>query len=325
MTAILLIFQADSKHKEITDIYVGLVVCRAESRLYAPDQILGFVKDIEVDLQEVHDALKARSDPGKRHAFYLCVDNLSGAMSVPTDPPYCLVYPTSYVKGIEPDHFDTHNSPTGTRLHHCVCHATLQFSNDDPNYTESCLILPRGVQYNDRLYPTILEPWNHCGLLIDPATGEPYPMEVVGDFRTEDPIFKGCYRDSLLYSDADLCRLRQWKIHLPAFQGEIPVPPVPSYQQVREPMVTKQSPHRAAALDTPAESSKAKCSNSKSRPQRGSRRSSNTSTPKCPDSTSAKKPSYPTESTPHDQVKSPHAHNSCKHGHSPSPTSARHK
>ena len=166
-------------------------------------------------------------------------------MSVPTDPPYCLVYPTSYIKGIEPDHFNTHNSPTGMCLHHCVCRATLQFSDNDPKqrtkYIRSHLILPCGVQYNEQLYPSILEPWNHRGPLTDPTMGEPYPMEVVGDFRAMDLIFKGCSGDSLLYSDTDLARLRWWKIYLPMFQGEIPVPPAPSYRQVREPSVTKQS------------------------------------------------------------------------------------
>ena len=143
--------------------------------------------------------------------------------------------------------------------------------NDDPKehtkYVRSRLILPHGVQYNDQLYPTILELWNHCGPLIDPTVGEPYPMVVVGDFRVGDPIFKECYRDSFLNSDADLARLRWQKIYLPMFQGEIPMPSAPSYRQVREPAATKQSPHRAAASDTHAESTKAKCSNSKSRPQ----------------------------------------------------------
>ena len=270
MTAILLVFHADSRHEKITNVYMGLMVCRVESRLYNPDQILGFVKDIEGDLQVKHDALKARGDLGKRCTYCLFVDNLSGNMSIPTDPPYCLVYPTSYVKGVQPDHFDTRNSPAGTCLHHCVCCATLQFSNDDPKecteYIGSHLILPQGAQYNNRLYLTILEPQNHRSPLVDPAMGEPYPMEVVGGFRAMDPIFKGCYGDSLLYSDADLARLRQQKIYLPTFQGEIPMPPAPSYWQVREPAVTKQSPHRVAASGTPAES-KAKCSHSKSRPQ----------------------------------------------------------
>ena len=270
-TAILLVFQADSQHEEITDVYMELVVHRVESCLYAPDQILDFIKDIEVNLQVVCHALKARGDPCKRRAFCLFVSNFGGTMSVPTDPPYCLVYPTSYLRDADPDHFDTHNNPVGTCLHHCVCHATLQFNNDEPkectNYAGSHLILPHWAQYNDQLFPTILKPWNHHSLLIDSVMREPYPMEMVGDFWAVDPIFKGCYRDSLLYSDADPHQLRWWGIHLPTFQGEIPIPPAPSYWQVREPAVTKQSPHRAAASDTPAESPKAKCSSSKSGPQ----------------------------------------------------------
>ena len=90
-TAILLVFQADSQHEEITDVYVGLIVCRVESCLYALDQILDFVKDIEVNLQVAHDALKAGGNPSKRHTFCIFVSNFGGAMSVPTDPPYCLV------------------------------------------------------------------------------------------------------------------------------------------------------------------------------------------------------------------------------------------
>ena len=217
------------------------------------------------------NVLGAGGDPGKRHAFCLFVSNFGGALAIPTDPPYCLVYPTCYVRDADSDHFDTHNNPAGTRLHCCICRATLQFSNDEPkectNYIESHLILPREAQYNDQLFQAILELWNHRNPLIDSVTGKPYLMETVGNFRAADPIFKGCYEDSLLYSDADLHQLRWWGIHLPTFQGEIPVPPAPSYWQVREPTVTKQSPHKAAALDTPAEFPKAKHSSSKSGPQ----------------------------------------------------------
>ena len=99
------------------------------------------------------------------------------------------------------------------------------------------------------------------------------------------------------------------------------MPPAPSYQQVRELAVTKQSPHRAAALDTSVESPKAKRSSSKGRPSWGSRRSSNTWTLKCPDSTSAKKPSCPKDSTPDDQTKSSQACSSCKCSCLPSPIS----
>ena len=121
MMAILLVFQADSEHKRIINVYMGLVVRRVDSHLYSPSQINDFIQDIDVDLWEACNALKAGCDASKRHAYCLFVGNLSGIMSVPTDPPYCLVYPTTYVKGAEPDHFNTQNSPTGTCLHHCVC------------------------------------------------------------------------------------------------------------------------------------------------------------------------------------------------------------
>ena len=162
MTTILLVFQVDGRHEKITDVYMGLVVRRVDSHLYSPSQIPDFIQDIEGDLRVACNTLKAECNPGKRHAYCLFVDNLSGIMSIPMDLSYCLVYPTSYIKGVEPNHSDTCNSPTGMRLHHCVCCATLQFSNDDPKlrtqYIESHLILPCGVQYNDRLYPSILEP-----------------------------------------------------------------------------------------------------------------------------------------------------------------------
>ena len=212
----------------------------------------------------------------------------------------------------------------GTCLHRCVCRATLQFSNTDPKqctkYTGSRLVIPHGVQYNDRLYPAILEPWNHCGLLIDPITGEPYPMEVVGDFKATDPIFKGSYGDSFLYSEDDLVRLRWQKVYLPTFQEKIPMPPTPSYRQNSEPAAAKQSPHRVAAPDTSLESPKTRHSSSKSGPPRGTGHGSNTSTPKHPNTTSAKKPSCPQESTPDHPAKSPQARSSWKRCRSPSPT-----
>ena len=152
-TTILLVFQADGQHERITDVYVGLMVCRVQSCLYTLDQILDFVKDIEVNLKAAHNVLKARGDPNKRHTFCLFVSNYGGAMSIPADPPYCLIYPMSYVRDVELDHFDTHNNLAGTCLCHCICCATLQYMNDDPNqcreYSGSWLILSHRAQYKE--------------------------------------------------------------------------------------------------------------------------------------------------------------------------------
>ena len=164
-TAILLVFQADSQHERITDVYVGLMAHRVESCLYTLDQILDFVTDIEVNLKAACDTLKAGGDPSKRHAFCLFVSIYWGAMSVPSDLPYCLVYPTSYMRDMEPDHFNTHNNLAGPYLHCCICHTTLQYINDDPNqhgeYAGSRLILPHRAQYKEQLFPEILKLQNH--------------------------------------------------------------------------------------------------------------------------------------------------------------------
>ena len=219
------------------------------------------------------------------------------------------------------------STPTTTQLEP-TCTAAyvmphLQFTNNNPNqhrkYSGSHLILPCRAQYNDRLFPVILEPQNHQKLLMDSSTKEPSPMELVGDFWVADPIFKGCYGDSLLYSDVDLCWLRWPGIHLSAYREEIPVPPAPSYRQAREPKVMKQSPPRAVTPNLSMESPKTKHSSGKGSPHHSLGHSSNTSTPKCPDSTSAKKPSCSKEPTSDSQEKSPRAHGSRKHGHSPSP------
>ena len=120
---------------------------------------------------------------GKRCNFCLFVSNYGGTMYILTDLPYCLVYPTSYMRDIEPDHFDTCNNPAGTHLHCCICCTMLQFANDDPHqhreYSGSRLILPCRAQYKERLFPEILKPQNHWGPLTDPANEEPYPMELM--------------------------------------------------------------------------------------------------------------------------------------------------
>ena len=323
-TAILLVFQADGQHERITDVYVRLMVCQVQSRLYTPDQILDFVADIEVDLKMACDALKAGSDPSKRRAFCFFVSNYGGTMSIPTDPPYCLIYPMSYVRDIELDHFDTHNNPAGTRLHHCICHTTLQHMNDDPNqhreYAGSCLILPHGAQYKEQLFPKILKLWNHQELLTDSITKESFPMELVRDFRLMDPIFKGCYGDSFLYTDVDLGWLRQHGIHLSPYWSKIPASPAPSYLQAKQLKATKWFPPWAMTLNPAVESPKAKHSGGKGRHHHSLGCSSNTSTPKCPDSSSAKKPCNSKEPAPNKQDKSPRSHGSCKCGHPPSPS-----
>ena len=239
----------------------------------------------------------------------LPANNYGDIMSVPMYLPYCLVYPMSYMKDVEWDHFDTHNNPAGTCLHCCICRTTPQYMNDNPRYHRayggSCLILSHGAQYEERLFPKILEPWNHQVPLTDPITQEPFPMKLMGDCRSMDPIFKGCYGDLFLYSNMDLGQLRWWEIHLPPYWGEIPTSLAPSYLQAKLSEAMKRSLLQAVMPTTVAESPKTKCSGSKGGHHHSSGHSSNTSTPKCSHSTSAKKPSSSKEPVPKEQDKSP--------------------
>ena len=177
--------------------------------------------------------------------------------------------PTSYVKDVELDHFDTCNNPVGTHLHHCICHTTLQHMNDNPNqcreYGRSHLILPYRAQYKERLFPEILELQNHWAPLTDSITKEHLPMELVRDFRSTDPIFKGCYGDLFLYSKVDLGQLGQRGVHLPPYQSEILAPLAPSYLQAKQPKAMKQSPLWAMTPNPAVESPKTKHSGGKGR------------------------------------------------------------
>ena len=101
-------------------------------------------------------------------------------------------------------------------------------------------------------------------------------------------------------------------------RGEIPTLPAPSYQQARQPRVTKPSPPRAATPSPPVESPKAKRSGGKGGPHHGTGCSSNTSTLKCPNSTSTKKPSSSKGPTSNGQEMSPKVHGSHKCSCSPS-------
>ena len=97
----------------------------------------------------------------------------------------------------------------------------LQYANLSMDHRQqhhrSCLVIPRGVQYN-HLLPEIMMPHNHQEPLVDLSMGEPFPVVPVRDFQLED-IFPRTPGDSLLYTSEELeklCRMRyQVAMHHP--------------------------------------------------------------------------------------------------------------
>ena len=108
-TAILLVFLSDYQHKTIKYIYIGLVVCLAGCQLYEQKAILWFIKSIEDDLKKARSKWAAGKNPGKACSFSMFIGNFGSLMAVPTDPPYCLMYPNIYSNEVplkEKNHFN---------------------------------------------------------------------------------------------------------------------------------------------------------------------------------------------------------------------------
>ena len=92
-TAILIVFLFDEEHQGIKHLNISLVVCHEECCFYMQDGILPFVKSIEADLKKAGDRCAQNKDPGGVCSCSLLIANYGGIMAVPTNPPYCLVYP----------------------------------------------------------------------------------------------------------------------------------------------------------------------------------------------------------------------------------------
>ena len=131
-TAILLVFLSDYQHKTIKYINIGLVVCCTSCQLYEQKAIPFFIKSIEVNLKKARLKQAAGKDPGEAHSFSMFIGNFSGLMVVPTDPPYCLMYPNIYSNEVPPkdkNHFNIMGGPPRLHTYTCICHALLQHAD----------------------------------------------------------------------------------------------------------------------------------------------------------------------------------------------------
>ena len=238
-------------------------------------------------LKKARDRCAQNKDPGGVCSYSLLIANYGGIMAIPTDPPYCLVYPIVYNDDTEDqNHFNTAASPSGMHTHACMCHTLLQHVDKDPDhrktYEGSHLIIPCGAQYRT-LFLEIVVPGNHWGPLNDPNTGEPYPMATAGDFCLIDPLFPGSPGDSLLFKEDDLNRLKGKGFRVSTYREEKPQPTVPKEDK-------HKSPHTKMNMWCSSHKEEESCKTSSS--------NSGASSPLQPDSTSSKKSSCQRKCSP---------------------------
>ena len=131
-TAILLVFLSDDQHEAIEYVHIGLVVCHTGCQLYEQKSIPWFIKSKEDDLKKARSKWVAGKDPAKVRSFSMFVGNFGGLMAVPTDPPYCLMYPNIYSNEVPPEdknHSNVTGGPPRLSTHTCICRALLQHAN----------------------------------------------------------------------------------------------------------------------------------------------------------------------------------------------------
>ena len=97
-TAIFLVFLSDDQHETIEYVHIGLVVHCIGCQLYEQKAIPMFIKSIEDDLKKARSKWAAGKDLGEACSFSMFVGNFGGLMAVPTELPYCLMYPTSTMR-----------------------------------------------------------------------------------------------------------------------------------------------------------------------------------------------------------------------------------
>ena len=146
-TAILIVFLSGEQHTAIQHIHISSVVHCISCNLYDQDGILPFINSIEEDLKKAQEKQDAGKDPGGVHSYAMLVTNFGSTMAIPTDPLYCLVYPTIYNDDVDikdQNHFNTAASPPGLCTPRCMCHTLLQHADLTKahkwKYNGSCLI-----------------------------------------------------------------------------------------------------------------------------------------------------------------------------------------
>ena len=242
------------------------LVSHVGSELFGQDGILPFIESIESDLKQVREMCKQGREVSHMQSYTCLMANYGGMMALPTDPSYCLMYPTVYTTG----------SPLGLCTKACVCHSLLHLMDMDPmnrqQFKGSCLLVLHGAQYKN-LFPIITEPCNHRGLLIDLNTEQPYPMEVVGNFCLEDTFLPGCPGDSLLFHDDELAELAKQGFCIPTYKVKA--------RESAGGSKTHQSPHSKEHSQKPPHKDEGS--------SKQSSKSSGTSSPRAPNSMSTSK------------------------------------
>ena len=181
--SILLAFLPDWHIQDIESIGIGCVI----RRLGTP---MGDMSSVHMMIDSVRSILKTEADKHRPHcrAYMMLIGNYGGHMGFTTEPPYCVAYAAEYW-----DKDPSKMTPCEPLNHSyamvsdkMMVRRLLSVPNWDPSERKCTkggrLLILRGVQFGSKLFPELVIPRNHAGLLVDSATGHDAPLRTIGSF-----------------------------------------------------------------------------------------------------------------------------------------------
>ena len=156
------------------------------------------------------------------------IGNYGGHMAFTTDPPYCVAYAADY------QNKDPAKMTPCKPLNHTYAMVTdnmmvrrlLSLLNWEPTERKHTkgghLLIPRGVQFGPKLFPEIVIPCNHAGLLVDLAMWQEVSFQTIGPFQAIDTIFPSLPGDLELFTAEEVAQLKELGVLNPTHMPEHP-------------------------------------------------------------------------------------------------------
>ena len=145
----------------------------------------------------------------------MLIGNYGGHMAFTTEPPYCVAYAVDYQDN-DPSKMMPHktlNHPYAMVTNNMMVRRLLSVLNWDPSERKRTkgghLLIPRGMQFGPKLFPEIVIPRNHAGLLVDSAMRQDAPLQTIGPFQAVDTIFPSFPGDLELFTAEEVAQLKE--------------------------------------------------------------------------------------------------------------------
>ena len=191
---------------------------------------MGDISSISVMIESVCSILKTEGnkDCPKCRAYMMLIGNYGGHMAFTTDPPYCVAYAVDY-QNKDPSKMtprETLNHAYTMVTDNMMVRRLLSVPNWDPTERKHTkgghLLIPRGVQFSPKLFPEIVIPRNHAGLLIDSTMRQDAPLWTIGPFQAVDTIFPSFPGDLELFTAKEVAQLKELGVLNPPHAPERP-------------------------------------------------------------------------------------------------------